>query len=104
MTETMLDHWPLVVLLAGLIASWSVIILTVSRIVFKNCIKDLNKKMDALAEEAQGYKKIEREVLELKAELPVLYVRREDFIRFDVGINYKLDKLRDLVVEAIKGK
>jgi hypothetical protein len=31
-------------------------------------------------------------------------VRREDFIRFDVVINSKLDKLRDLVVEALRGK
>lgn len=100
----MLDHWPLVALLAGLIASWSLIILAVMKIVFKGCVKELNKKIDAIALEAEGYKKVEREVLELKAELPVLYVRREDFIRFDVGINYKLDKLRDLVTEAIKKK
>ena len=38
-------------------------------------------------------RRIEREVLELKADLPMNYVRREDHIRFETVINAKLDAL-----------
>ena len=43
--------------------------------------------------EAEGWKRIERELLELRAELPVQYVRREDYVRGQTVIESKLDSL-----------
>lgn len=48
--------------------------------------KEREKERDEL-------QRVERELLDLKAELPVLYVRREDSIRQEVVINSKLDAL-----------
>ena len=43
--------------------------------------------------ESEGWKRIERELLELRAELPVQYVRREDYVRGQTIIESKLDSL-----------
>lgn len=45
---------------------------------------------------------VERELLKLKAELPVEYVRREDWIRFSNTLEAKLDALRaELRIEIL---
>ena len=43
--------------------------------------------------ESEGWKRIERELLELRAELPLQYVRREDYVRGQTVIESKLDSL-----------
>lgn len=43
------------------------------------------------AQEAQQYQRLDREILKLRADLPLQYVRREDWIRQEVTINAKLD-------------
>jgi hypothetical protein len=45
----------------------------------------------AAAKEASQWQAVERDLLQLKAELPVQYVRREDFIRVQSVIETKLD-------------
>jgi hypothetical protein len=47
--------------------------------------------------------KLERELMELRAELPQKYVQREDWIRFGSMIDAKLDTLRALF-EQLKDK
>jgi transketolase len=42
-------------------------------------------------EEANQWQRIERELLSLKADLPVQYVRREDYVRNQTVIEAKLD-------------
>lgn len=44
-------------------------------------------------EEANEWKRVERELLDLKADLPQHYVRREDYIRGQSVIESKLDAL-----------
>ena len=46
---------------------------------------------------------VERQVLELKATLPLDYVRREDFIRHEVTINAKLDRIYDRLEKGKEG-
>lgn len=41
----------------------------------------IDSHLDALAVESAGWRNVERDLLELRAELPVSYVRREDYIR-----------------------
>jgi hypothetical protein len=71
---------------------------------FSEKIRSLSAQISGFGEVQKSCTKLERELLELKADLPASYVRREDFIRFDVVINSKLDKLRDLVVDALREK
>ena len=98
------EHWQIFLAVAGLVAAWSLVIIAALRSMFSRALKAIEDKITAFGETAKACQNLERELLELKAEIPLSYVRREDFIRFDVVINSKLDKLRDLVVEALREK
>lgn len=97
----MTEHWQIFAALVALVAGWSLIIMAALRVMFSKLIKT---NEDKICKTQETLSDLEREFLNLKADLPLFYVRREDFIRFDVVINSKLDKLRDLVVEALQGK
>lgn len=94
--------------LLGLIAGWSLVIIATARWTISAAMKEaagkfeeLGKKLECQGEKQQG---LEREVLELKASLPLGYLRREDFIRHEVTILTKLDRLRDMIAAANKAK
>ena len=89
---------------AALISAWSIIILTVSRMVLRKCVASLEGKINGLGDISKETKRLEISILQMKADLPLSYVRREDFIRFDTVINVKLDRLRDLVEEIREKK
>jgi hypothetical protein len=94
------EYWQLFVFLAGLIAAWSVLIVAVLREMLKAHCDDINRRID---ERMSKLSKVERDFLELKADLPLSYVRKEDFVRFEVVINAKLDRLYDSI-ERLKEK
>lgn len=56
----------------------------------KNAVTEL-KKVDK--EHADEIAKVRGELNDLKADLPLIYVTREDFIRVSNNIDQKLDKL-----------
>lgn len=59
----------------------------------------------SLNAEADSWRRVEREVLVLQAELPNQYVRRDDWIRFGGSIDSKMDALHskiDDVKERLK--
>jgi len=96
--------------LLAIIAGWSMIIIGTCRWVITAGIKgvtaqfaELGKKLEAQGEKQQNFgekqQDFERKLLEMKADIPVCYVRREDFIRHEVTILTKLDRLRDLISE-----
>ena len=47
----------------------------------------------SIRDEGDGWRTVERELLQLKADLPIQYMRREDAIRQEVVIHAKLDAL-----------
>lgn len=93
------SQWQILLVLLGLLAGWSGIIIGALRVMFKNSFAAIDDKLKAFNRTTASCADLEREFLEFKAEMPVKYVMREDFIRFEVGVNYKLDKLRDLILE-----
>jgi hypothetical protein len=102
------EHWQIFLALLGVVAAWGIIMVSLFKVMFNSSMKLLGDKLDekikgitSIADECEVLKK---DLNQLKIELPLAYVRREDFIRFDLNINSKLDKLRDLVVEAIQDK
>ena len=53
------------------------------------------EQMAALKREGSDFShEVEREVMKLKAQLPLEYVRREDWIRFSSTLDAKLDAIR----------
>ncbi|WP_432719862.1 hypothetical protein R0381_003635 [Jeongeupia wiesaeckerbachi] len=60
--------------------------------------------MNQMQQEAQGLSALERDFLHFKAELPLQYVRREDYVRGQSVIEAKLDALYNkLEVVQMKG-
>lgn len=68
----------------------------------------LNNRFTALENtirnEGDGWRGVEREFLNLKAELPIQYMRREDAIRQEVVIHHKLDALAEKIDALRKDK
>jgi hypothetical protein len=95
-------NWELFLFLAGLLTGWSIIMLTVMKFMLARHMKDIDEKLKGFMRLPEDYQRMERQVLELKAELPLCYVRREDFIREELTINAKLDHLRDLIEEKVR--
>ena len=94
------ENWQLFIFLPGLIAAWSVLIVSVLRTMFKAHCDDINSRLNGWGKDIS---KLEKDVLEMKADLPLSYVRKEDFVRFEVVINAKLDRLYDSI-ERLKEK
>ena len=94
--------------LLGVIAAWSLVIIATTRWTISAGMKGVAGKFEEIGKKLELYnmkqQSLEREVLEMKADLPLCYVRREDFIRHEVTILTKLDRLRDLVAAGNKEK
>ena len=85
----------------------------INRFVLSKVIKDhsdqyrdhlvaATKQCEDLANEVRNYQSVERQLLELKADLPISYVRKEDFIRHEVTINAKLDRIYEVLSQHNK--
>jgi len=94
--------------LLGLIAAWSLVIIATARWTISSGLKGMSEKFGELTNKMETQREkqqtLEREVLEMKADLPLCYVRREDFIRHEVTILTKLDRLGRLISAAGKQK
>ena len=120
------DHWQILSVVVVILVCWSGLIVLALRVMFSRSFDDINarivtfvgtvenklkefsermdKRLCSFSSTEKACNDLQRELLELKAALPLEYVRREDFIRFEVGINYKLDKLRDLFLEKLDNR
>ena len=98
----MTEHWQLFLFLAGLVAAWSLIILGALRSMLTRNAEILEARIEEVKRISEQNQGLERQFLELKADLPMNYVRKEDFIRHEVVINTKLDRLRDLIEDLKK--
>jgi hypothetical protein len=91
------ELWQLFVILAGLVAAWSMVILGVMKRIMSTCTLDLDRKIAALSDISKDQQRIEREIMGLRADLPVQYVRRDDHIRSEMVISTKMDRVIDKV-------
>jgi len=101
-TSNLDPHLQIFLGLAGLMATWGTILYSVNRLLIKKCMGSLDCKRTDASGKSLGCSKLDIAILQVEKDLPLQYMRKEDFIRFEVGINYKLDKLRDLVEQALK--
>lgn len=94
------DFWQLVGLLfTGLGALWGVIKLAAAQAqryqdaAHQQLLMRLTAMERAAKEESGQWQRIEREILQLKADLPLNYVRREDYVQAVATIMAKLDAM-----------
>lgn len=85
-TITMFVFQTIITVIIG-VAAWGV----------KNAIGEIKEAISKLEtsdkENAAEIAKVRGELNDLKADLPLIYVTREDFIRVSNNIDHKLDKL-----------
>ncbi len=61
----------------------------------------LDRHRSATLRDSERWQEIERALFELRASLPLEYVRREDWIRFGGSLDAKLDAMREEMREEI---
>lgn len=109
-----IDFWQLVgLLLSGLGALVAVMKFGVAQAqkhqdaTHAQLIKRLDSIEQANKDESDQWQRMERQLLQLKADLPLQYVRREDYIRGQSTIEAKLDvlasKLESAQLRAVNG-
>lgn len=108
MMRTMMENdWRLFLFLAALIASWTLLTFKIMQAMLGETEKRLEEKIAEGSKTVTAYQgrvqDVERQMLELKATLPLDYVRREDFIRHEVTINAKLDRIYDRLEKGKEG-
>lgn len=94
------DFWQLLgLLLSGLGALWGVVKMAAVQAQRHQeaAHAQLVARLDAIEQagrtEAGNWQRVEREILQLKAELPLNYVRREDYVQSTATIMAKLDAI-----------
>lgn len=121
-----MTSWQLLSIMVGLVAGWSVILLGVTRYhnnknstdmekalkattdqmekSLKAVTDQTEKSVKAITDQIAGSSNLERDLLKLQADLPLNYVRKEDFIRHEVVINAKLDRIFDKLQGGVECK
>lgn len=123
------DLWQLIGLLCGLLATLASLGLGFARLLLSQVEQRLDERFDSLQkarddsrvvclnrfsaidrerrEEMAQWQRVERDLLALRAELPLHYVRREDYVRGQTVVEAKLDalalKLENLQLRASTG-
>ena len=102
------DFWQLLGFGLTLLSGFAGLIFTAGRLIAAQFESRIKERFDVLekAREAEvaGITNLEREFLRFQADLPLHYVRREDYVRGQSVIEAKLDALySELKVVQIKG-
>ena len=94
------ELWQLITLMLaffGAVATGAKVLMVQSQRSIDKQFESLGKRLDGIEntgrEETAQWQRVERELLNLKAEMPLHYVRREDYIRGQSVIEAKLDGL-----------
>jgi len=89
-----LDTWQVILFCIALVSAFAALI----KFLFVQFDKGLDKRfenmgkrLDGMEADSKDWLRIEREFLQFKADLPVHYVRREDYVRGQTVLEAKLD-------------
>ncbi len=83
------------------IASFLLVLVTLVGINVGTIKSMLDRHRSEVVRDAERWQDVERAVFELRASLPLEYVRREDWIRFSGSLDAKLDAMREEMREEI---
>ncbi|HON23514.1 MAG TPA: hypothetical protein PL061_13220 [Syntrophales bacterium] len=95
-----MHEWQIIAICATLVAAMNVVVMTYVKHSISKTLSNLETKYCSTNDRVD---RVERQIYELRADLPIGYVRREDFIRHEVALNAKLDRIYDRL-EKIKGE
>ncbi|APV88251.1 hypothetical protein [Salmonella enterica] len=88
-----IDFWEVI----SMALSFLGVLVAAGKMLLTQIEKRLNERFEALEaarkESETGWSRLEREFLEFRADMPLNYVRREDYIRGQTVIEAKLDAL-----------
>ncbi|EAA5455484.1 hypothetical protein Y819_001879 [Salmonella enterica subsp. enterica] len=88
-----IDFWEVI----SMALSFLGVLIAAGKMLLTQIEKRLNERFEALEaarkESETGWSRLEREFLEFRADMPLNYVRREDYIRGQTVIEAKLDAL-----------
>lgn len=88
-----IDFWEVI----SMALSFLGVLVAAGKMLLTQIEKRLNERFEALElarrESESGWSRLEREFLEFRADMPLNYVRREDYIRGQTVIEAKLDAL-----------
>ena len=63
------------------------------KLLLRQVERRIDEQLEQIGIESKGWRQVERDVMNLRAELPERYVRREDYIRGQTVIEAKLDAI-----------
>ena len=86
-----IDFWEVISLMLSFVG----LMFAAGKLLLAQIEKRLNERFESLenARRESSWSKLEREFLEFRAELPLHYVRREDYLRGQAVLEAKLDAL-----------
>jgi len=113
--STVLEFWPLFVAAGAIMTTFVGALWAVGKVLIKQVMARLDERFQAMeaarieasrhwdnkfaaleqaaSDNEQEWRRVERDVLTLKADLPLHYVRREDYVRNQTVIEAKIDGL-----------
>ncbi len=104
MNPLQIDFWQLVGFGGALLSGFAAIIFGAGRLIAAQFEARINERFDVLQKareaEAQGISNLERDFLRFQADLPLHYVRREDYVRGQSIVEAKLDGLATKIDNA----
>lgn len=117
------DIWQLIGAMGALLGMVASLIITAGKVLVGQFEKRLDEKFSAMElasssaqkhwdsqfsaleqaaiDEAKGWQRLERDIMQMKADLPNIYVRRDDYIRNQSVIEAKLDGLAVRIENAL---
>jgi hypothetical protein len=83
------------------VATFLLVVVTLAGINIATVRSMLERHRAATVRDSERWQEVERLLFELRATLPLEYVRREDWIRFSGTLDAKLDAMREEMREEI---
>ncbi len=87
------EFWQLLTFLVGLLLSFLAFVFAAGKLLLAQIDRRLDLRFAAVEAAAQGLQQLEKDFLVWKADLPLQYVRREDYVRNQTVLEAKLDAL-----------
>lgn len=87
--EMTLPLWQMISLAVTLLGAFAGLV----KLLLLQVERRIDEQLVRIGQESKGWRQVERDVMELRAELPERYVRREDYIRGQTVIEAKLDAI-----------
>jgi len=91
---TLMREWQIITVCASLVAVCNIIVMAYVKHIVTRSLSQIETKY---LENNKKIEAVEKQLYEIKADLPICYVRREDFVRNEVMINAKLDRIYDRI-------